>query len=55
MGTVSVITKEHSYALADGAQRRFDILPRSAASEREPRLHPSHESRAGAGHVSQGV
>ena len=51
MGTVSVITKEHSYALADGGERRFEILPR----ERELGLHPGHESRAGAGHVAQGV
>jgi hypothetical protein len=49
LGTAIVITKDHSQALADSGQRQFDILGRSAASEREPRLHPSHESRAGAG------
>lgn len=53
MGTVSVITKEHSYALADGGERQFDVLPCSAASELGP--NPGHESRAGAGHVAQGV
>src|SRR5688572_15421145 len=55
MGTASVITKDHSQALADSGQRRFDILRRSAASEREPRPHPSHESRVGSGHIAQGV
>ena len=53
MGTVSVIMKEHSYALADGGERQFDILPRSAASEPGP--NPGHQSLAGAGHVAQGV
>ena len=51
MGTASVITKDHSQALADGAQRQFDILLR----EREPGPHPGHESRASAGHVAKGV
>ena len=53
MGTVSVITKEHIYALADDGERQFDILPRYAASEPGP--NPGHESLVGAGHVAQGV
>jgi len=28
MGAASVITKDHSQALADNGQRQFDILPR---------------------------
>src|SRR5262245_17234041 len=55
LGTASVITKDHSQALADSGQRQFDILRRSAASEREPRLHPRHDSSVSAGHVAKGV
>lgn len=56
MGTAStMITKNHSQALADSGQRQFDILPCSAASDRNPGLYPGHESRAGASHVAQGV
>src|SRR5262245_55724184 len=51
LGTASMITKDHSQALADSGQRQFDILP----SEREPGPHPGHESSVRAGHVAKGV